>query len=118
MKSASKIECDPRQAVVRVVPFRFEFDDGSNLVRLAVVVGVAQTVNIFSSGDIQRSITMKIDVHDIHEALVKDRSLIGAAVAIGVFEDQDAVRLRSVIVVWTKVRMTLSNEHPAAIVDS
>ena len=53
---------------------------------------------------------MKLDVHHMRKAFVKNRPLGRAGIAVGVFEDQDPIRRRAVVIVRAEVRMTFRDK--------
>src|SRR3990167_7181782 len=67
-------------------------------------------MDIASRGDVQRAVMMKLDVHHMRKALMKNRSLVRATVAIGVLEDQDPIGCRPVVIIGTEVRMAFGHE--------
>jgi len=72
-------------------------------------------VDIASRRDVQRSIVMKLDVHDVCEAFMEYRAIVRPSIIICVFEDQDAVCRRPVIIIGPEVRVTFSNKNSPVV---
>ena len=102
---------------MRIIALGVEEDDARLLVGLAVALGVAQTQDLVARGDIDRAVRMAGDVHRGRRALVEGGEAVGLAVAVGVFEDADAVELRPLVVGRREVRVALDDQQPAAGVE-
>src|SRR5262245_37100531 len=87
------------------------------MIRFVIAIGILHPMNVHSSSNVERIIGSKLDVHDEGKAFMKHRSTIHLTVAVCVFEDQDTIGGRSVIIVGSKMRMTFRDEYPTTSID-
>src|SRR5262249_41253998 len=82
-----------------------------------VAVSIAQTQDLVARGEIDRAVRMHRNIHRRLCALEESRETIRFAVAVRVFDNPNAVVLRTLIVRRTKMRVALDDQQPAAPIE-
>src|SRR5262249_25653659 len=79
----------------------------------ASALRITQPQNLVPRRDVDGAVRMTGDVHRGRSAFEEGRELVGLAIAVGVFDDADAIELRPLVVRGPKVRVALNNKQPA-----
>src|SRR5205823_6673240 len=79
---AARVERQPGEAVVRVVPLRVEERDARLLVGLAAAGGVAEPEDFVARGDVDGAVRVYRHVHRVIRSLEERGELVGTAVTV------------------------------------
>ena len=141
---AHRVERNSREAVVRIIALRFEFDNLLPPVGLQVAVVVVKQEDVAASGNEKAEgresraegfflcLPLALSpwplaylqpqrfhdhAHRVCEAVGEHGRLVGFAVAVGVFENQDTVGLVARVTLRPEVRVAFDGEHTALVID-
>ena len=108
---------------MRVVARGVEPDDRRGNARCGLAVGLAVAVAIFEAidriagRDEERAVAGEGEAHGLLRPLEEGAHALEAAVAVGVFEEPDPVRRRSLVVLGPEMGVALDDQDSATRVD-
>ncbi len=114
---ALQVECDARKTVVRIVALGLQEDDAFFLIGSPVSICVSEPEDFVAGSKIDGAIGMNGNVHRGGSAFEKSSKAVGPSIAVGIFQEADAIVLGTRILLGTKMGVTFDGQESATFVE-